>query len=83
MLSNDAAAFTFKAVDKPFELGVKPYTEKALFAMKHRCDEAQTGTYVTLSAFQMGIGTGSCGPMTLPEYCFDAKKEYVIRFMIC
>lgn len=83
MLSNDAAAFTFKAVDKPFELGVKPYTEKALFAMKHRCDEAQTGTYVTLSAFQMGIGTGSCGPKTLPEYCFDAKKEYVIRFMIC
>lgn len=50
--------------------------------MKHRSDEKRTGTYVTVSAFQMGIGTGSCGPKTLPEYCFDVRKEYVLRFVI-
>ena len=50
--------------------------------MRHREDEVRTGTYVTVSAFQMGIGTGSCGPATRDEYCFDAKKEYVLKFVI-
>ena len=50
--------------------------------MKHREDEVRTGTYVAVSAFQMGIGTGSCGPATLQEYCFDAKTDYTLRFII-
>lgn len=81
-VSDGETEFAFTAVDKPFELGVKPYTDTALLSMKHRRDEVRTGTYVTISAFQMGIGTGSCGPATRPEYCFDAKKEYTLRFII-
>jgi hypothetical protein len=50
--------------------------------MRHREDEKCTGTYVTVSAFQMGIGTGSCGPETLPQYRYDMQKEYVLKFII-
>ena len=67
---------------QPFELGVKPYTDRALMAMRHRCDEVETGTYVALSAFQMGIGTGSCGPSTTAEYCQSARDEYVLQVVI-
>ncbi|MGN0999164.1 MAG: glycoside hydrolase family 2 TIM barrel-domain containing protein [Faecousia sp.] len=81
-LSDGDTAFTFTAVEKPFELGIKPYSDVELLAMRHREDEKQTGTYVTLSAFQQGIGTGSCGPATRPEYCYDCKKEYVLKFII-
>ena len=50
--------------------------------MRHRCDEVESGTYVTLSAFQMGIGTGSCGPATAAEYRLSARDEYVLQVII-
>jgi hypothetical protein len=81
-LSDFQTEFSIRAVEKPFELGVKPYSDRELLTMHHRCDEKVTGTYVTVSAFQMGIGTGSCGPGTLPEYRFSAKEEYVLKFII-
>lgn len=81
-VSDGEHAFTFTAVDKPFELGIKPYSDVELLSMVHREDETVTGTYVTISAFQQGIGTGSCGPETRPEYCYDAKQDYVLRFVI-
>ena len=74
--------FAFTAVEKPFELGIKPYSDWELLAMKHREDEARTGTYVAISAFQMGVGTGSCGPATLPKYCYQAKDTHVLKFII-
>ena len=81
-LSDGHEEFTFLAVDKPFELGIKPYSDAELLHMHHRWEEARSGTYITLSAFQMGIGTGSCGPATLPEYCFDCNGDYTLRFLI-
>ncbi len=81
-LSDGSTEFTILAVDKPFELGVKPYSDWELLNMKHRSDEAVSGSYVTVSAFQMGIGTGSCGPATLPKYRYSANEEYVLRFII-
>ena len=50
--------------------------------MKHREDETVTGTYVTISAFQMGIGTGICGPKTAKEYCYSMERDYVLKFLI-
>ncbi len=81
-VSDGETCFTFTALEKPFELGVKPYSDVELLSMRHREDESVTGTYVTISAFQMGIGTGSCGPETRPEYCYDAKEDYVLRFVL-
>jgi hypothetical protein len=69
-------------VDRSFELSVKPYSDVELTGMRHREDEKQTGTYVTINAFQQGIGTGSCGPYTLDEHCCDASKDYILRFVI-
>jgi hypothetical protein len=82
-ISDGETEFTVLAVDEPFELGIKPYTDRALLTMKHRCDEVATGTYLTVSAFQMGVGTGSCGPATREEYTFPVKGEYTLRFILC
>ena len=82
-VSDGKVKVTFKAVDKPFELGIKPYSDWALCRMKHREDEKRTGTYVTIQAFQQGIGTGACGPGVMPEYQYSAKNDYVLRFLIC
>lgn len=81
-LSDGTVTVRFEAVDRPFELGIKPYSDKALLGMRHREDEARTGTYVTIQAFQQGIGTGSCGPRTAPEFCYSSEEHYVLRFLI-
>ncbi len=81
-LDNGRIRVTFTALDEPFELGIKPYTDRELMEMTHREEEKTTGTYVTLSAFNKGIGTGSCGPGTLPKYCYPANRKYRLRFMI-
>ena len=81
-VSDGRVRVVFKAVDKPFELAIKPYSDWALCRMKHREDEKRTGTYVTIQAFQQGIGTGACGPGVMPEYQYSAKKDYTLRFLI-
>lgn len=81
-LENDVLILRFDAVKEPFNLGIKPYSDLELTNMKHRSDEVRTGTYVTLSAFQQGIGTGSCGPYTLKEHMFSAKKDYELNFIL-
>ena len=81
-ISDGNVSVRFEAVDGPFELGIKPYSDKALLKMRHREDEVRTGTYVTIQAFQQGIGTGSCGPRIAPEYTYSMKEDYVLRFLI-
>ena len=65
-VSDSRTRVVFEAVDRPFELAIKPYTDRALLTMKHREGETRTGTYVTIQAFQQGIGTGAC-KITLPR----------------
>ena len=81
-LSNGKDAISFKASGKPFELGIKPYSDEELLKMKHIGDEKCTGTYVTISAFQMGIGTGSCGPKPGKEYLYPVNRDYELRCVI-
>ena len=81
-VSDGRVKVTFEAVDNPFELGIKHCTAKALCAMKHRKDEVRTGTYVTIQAFQQGIGTGACGPGIMPGFKYSAKQEYTLKFII-
>ena len=81
-VSDGAKKVSFTAVDKLFELGIKPYTDAALADMKHRKDEVRTGTYVDIQAFQQGIGTGACGPAIMPPYTYSAKKDYEVKFLI-
>lgn len=81
-VSDGKTAVRFLAADKPFELGVKPYTDRALLSMRHREDEKRTGTYVTIQAFQQGIGTGACGPAIAREHQFSAKQDYELKFIL-
>ena len=71
-----------RRLTSPCELGIKPYTDKALCGMNHRGDEVRTGTYVTIQAFQQGIGTGACGPNIMPEFRYSAKQDYTLKFLI-
>ena len=81
-VDNGSVRVQFTAIEKPFELGIKPYTDLALTKMTHREEENRTGTYVTIQAFQQGIGTGSCGPATAPEYTFSSDQNYEFSFLI-
>ncbi len=81
-VSDGSVTVRFIAADRPFELGIKPYTDRALSQMRHREDEKRTGTYVTVQAFQQGIGTGACGPGIAPEYLYKARDTYEVRFLI-
>lgn len=81
-VSDGKCTVEFVALNKSFELGIKPYTDRALTQMKHIEDEKRTGTYITIQAFQQGIGTGACGPLTAPEFLYTSKAEYDLEFLI-
>ena len=81
-VSDGVREAAFLAVDRLFELGIKPYSDRELLAMRHRSDEKRTGTYVTIQAFQQGIGTGACEPAVAPEFQYPAKRDYELKFLI-
>ena len=81
-LSNGKETYTFTAVGKAFDLGIKPYSDRELISMKHTKDIKCTGTYIALSAFQAGIGTGSCGPISSDVYQYPMDKDYTFSFLI-
>ena len=81
-VSDGSHTVTFSSEDGSFELGIKPYRDTYLAGMKHREDEKTTGTYVTVSAFQQGVGTGICGPGPSPDTLYPARRDYVLRFRI-
>ena len=80
-LSNGKIEVKFTAIDNPFELGIKPYSELELLKMKHIDDEVVTGTYINICKFNRGIGTGACGPITLEKYRYY-PQNYRLRFII-
>ncbi len=80
--TNGKNRVSFEAVGKPFELSVKPYSDRALTKMRHTGDEKAVGTFVTINAFQKGIGTGSCGPLTAERFTFKADRDYTISYLI-
>lgn len=81
-VSNKDSSVTFITLEKAYELGIKPYSDEELLHMTHREDEVSTGTYVTVSAFQKGIGTGSCGPNTAQEFTYPLKGDYELKYLI-
>ncbi|MCD8153204.1 MAG: hypothetical protein LUF78_00645 [Clostridiales bacterium] len=81
-VSDGKTKIHFLAVSDTFELGIKPYSDRELIQMAHRQDEKRAGTYVTIQAFQEGIGTGICGPAIAPEYQYPVSKDYELKFII-
>lgn len=81
-LSNGKTKISFEALEETFELGIKPYSDMELLEMRHLEDEKTSGTYVTINRFQMGIGTGSCGPVTAEAYRYPVTQDYELKFLI-
>ncbi len=51
------------------EFSVSRYSEAQLFASRHTCElTAEDVIHLHCDLRQRGVGTGSCGPDTLPEY---------------
>ena len=61
--------------ETPFEFSVSHYSDRELFNARHQSElKKEKAVYLHLDLLQRGVGTGSCGPQTLPAYCIDGKK---------
>lgn len=58
------------AAEREFEFSASHFTADDLFCARHT-DELtpRPETFVTIDLKQRGLGTGTCGPQTRPEYC--------------
>ena len=80
-LSGNGVRMRF-AAESRFEFGVSHYTANDLFAAFHNEElQARPQTVVTIDCRQRGLGTGSCGPQTRPEYEVE-KKAYSFGFTL-
>lgn len=63
------------SAETPFEFSVSHYSDQQLLEARHQSElKKQKATFLHLDLAQRGVGTGSCGPQTLPQYCLDEKK---------
>jgi beta-galactosidase len=54
---------------------VSHFTADDLYRARHTCDlKPRPEVILNLDAAQRGLGTGSCGPDTLPQYCLLARE---------
>ncbi|MBQ9788270.1 MAG: DUF4981 domain-containing protein [Lentisphaeria bacterium] len=82
ILSNGNNSIIINYLSQPFEFGASHYSIEDIFAAKHPCELVeQEATYLSIDLAQRGLGTNSCGPATLPEYCLEAG-EYNFSFEI-
>lgn len=62
-----------------------PYSAEDLDKSQHPYelhDRRRNYRIVHLDWMHHGLGTGSCGPETLPEYTLDASKEYDVEIVL-
>ncbi len=80
-LQDSSNRIEFKTDDR-FEFSVSHYGSKELFSRTHTNELVKNEkTFVTVDKIQRGVGTGSCGPQTRPEYCVE-PGEYSFDFKI-
>lgn len=68
-VTNEAGAGLLISADFLIETSVSHYTANDLYAAMHTNElTRRPETYWTVDLAQSGLGVGSCGPMTLPQY---------------
>jgi len=81
-LSSESSAILVEP-GEPLGFDVSHFTASDLFGARHTIDlRARPEVYLTLDAAHRGVGTGSCGPDTLPEYQVNGTEfrwEYRLR----
>lgn len=75
---NDGLMFDASSL---MEASALHYTQEDLQQAKHPYQLVGTdNTVVTLDYAQMGLGTGSCGPVVLDQYTLPATRPYTFTF---
>ncbi len=73
--------------DSQFEFSVHHLTPNDLFNARHTSELVpRKETIVCIDHIQRGVGTGSCGPQTLPQYCINKTTfefGYTIKAYTC
>jgi beta-galactosidase len=67
-----------------FEFSVHHWTAHDIFGCYHTNeleDVKRAETVITIDKIQRGLGTGSCGPQTLPEYCVE-PGHYAFQYTL-
>ena len=66
------------------EFSASRCTDAQLFAAKHvhELEPSQDSIFVRLFDSQRGLGTGSCGPQTLPKYHCTKEPVCEVSFLI-
>lgn len=63
--------------DSPLEFSVRHFSEEALARAQHLSELIpDASTHVNLDAGQRGVGTGACGPDTLPRYRIRGGRHF-------
>ncbi|RMD80435.1 MAG: hypothetical protein D6820_06690 [Lentisphaerae bacterium] len=67
-----------------FEFSCHHYTPHDLWQCIHTCDVPhREETWICLDHRQRGLGTGSCGPQTMPKYWVNpGHYEFAFRISI-
>lgn len=69
--------------EERFAFNIHDYTPKNLYEAKHQEDIVTVPSSVlTIDGYVRGSGSGSCGPMTLPEYVIDEDSMLIYEFTV-
>ena len=64
--------------NEDLQFTVSRYTDTQVFAARHTNDLTPgKAIYIRLDAAQRGLGTGSCGPQTLPQYQLNGGTYHI------
>lgn len=83
-MDKEGAGLMFTADSELLNFNGKRYTDKALEGFKHREDIVRENDvlYYSIDGFMLGIGSNSCGPLTLPEYRLNCNRSYTYSFTV-
>lgn len=82
ILDHKSGVLLIVPINKDLQFTVSQHTDAEIFRARHVNElRPSSSTYVRIDAAQRGLGTGSCGPQTLPKYCVNGGS-YQITFLI-
>lgn len=82
-ISDDSGHTLNVYAEERFAFNIHDYTQKNLFEAKHREDIVTVDSSIlTVDGYIRGVGTNSCGPVTLDKYCIDEDSMLIYEFTI-
>ena len=83
-MNGEGAGLMFTADSVLLNFNGKRYTDTALEGFRHREDivREEDVIYYSVDGYMLGIGSNSCGPMTLPKYRLKCNRSYAYSFTV-